>query len=140
MTQYKSPATRRFRIRLSVLIVIYFLTMLFASMAFKKHMVSGIFEYAVAVLPGLPIIGIVWASMRLLVEEPDEFIRMLHVRKLLIATGFCLTIMTVWEFLQTFDLIETGTNEIGAAFIWFLGLGVGGLYNWLTNSRTGQQS
>ena len=140
MPQNKSPATRRFRIRLSLLIVVYIFTMLFASMVFKKHMVSGNLEYAVAILPGLPIIGIVWASMRLLVEEPDEFIRMLHVRKLLIATGFCLTIMTIWEFLQTFNLIGTGTNEIGAAFIWFLGLGVGGLYNWLANARTGLQS
>ena len=140
MSQYKSSATRRFRIRLSVLIVIYFFTMLFASMVFKKHMVSGILEYAVAILPGLPIIGIVWASVKLLVEEPDEFIRMLHVRKLLIATGFCLTVMTVWEFLQTFDLVTYGTNEIGAAFIWFLGLAVGAIYNWLTVGHSEHQS
>ena len=61
--------------------------------------------YALAIAPALPIIGVFWAVMRLLVEEPDEFMRMLLVRQCLVATGFCLTIITIWEFLQNFDLV-----------------------------------
>ena len=82
-------------------------------------------------------IGVFWAVMRLLVEEPDEFLRLLLVRQILIATGFCLTIMTVWEFLQNFDLVAPGTGGFGAAFFWFLGLGVGAIYNKLTLGTAG---
>ena len=82
--------------------------------------------YALA-SPALPVIGVFWAVMRLLVEEPDEFMRMLLVRQSLVATGFCLTIMTIWEFLQNFDLVPPGNGGFGAAFFWFVGLGVGAL-------------
>ena len=36
-----------------------------------------------AILPALPVIGIFWAVMRYLVEEPDEFMRLLLVRQCL---------------------------------------------------------
>jgi ABC-type anion transport system duplicated permease subunit len=119
-------------IRLFVLMTIYIITLFAAVTAFKSHAVSGISAYALAVLPALPIIGVFWAVMRLLVEEPDEFIRMLHVRQCLVATGFCLTVMTIWEFLQNFDLMPHQNFGFGAAFFWFMGLGVGALYNRMT--------
>lgn len=132
MAKYKSPAIRMYLIRLFVLMSIYIITLIAAVTAFKSHAVSGIAAYALAVLPALPIIGVFWAVMRLLVEETDEFVRMLHVRQSLVATGFCLTVMTVWEFLQNFDLVPPGNGGFGAAFFWFMGLGVGALYNRLT--------
>jgi hypothetical protein len=132
MTKYKSPAIRMYLIRLFVLMTIYIITLFAAVTAFKSHAVLGIAAYALAVLPALPIIGVFWAVMRLLVEEPDEFIRMMHVRQCLVATGFCLTVMTIWEFLQNFDLVAPGNGGFGAAFFWFMGLGVGALYNRMT--------
>jgi hypothetical protein len=132
MTKYKSPAIRMYLIRLFVLMTIYIITLFAAVTAFKSHAVLGIAAYALAVLPALPIIGVFWAVMRLLVEEPDEFIRMMHVRQCLVATGFCLTVMTIWEFLQNFDLVAPGNSGFGAAFFWFMGLGVGALYNRMT--------
>ena len=38
-------------------------------------------------MPGLAICGVFWAIGRLIVDEKDEFIRMLIVRQTLIATG-----------------------------------------------------
>ena len=137
MAKYKSPAIRSYLIRLAVLMTLYIVTLLAAIAAFDAGAVSGIPAYALAILPALPIIGVFWAVMRLLIEEPDEFIRMMHVRQCLIATGFCLTIMTVWEFLQNFDLVPHGNFGFGAAFFWFMGLGVGAIYNWLTMGRDG---
>lgn len=137
MARYKSPAMRKYVIRIAVLMTIYLITLFGAVTAFKADLVSGPAAYALAVLPALPIIGVFWAVMRLLVEEPDEFIRMLLVRQALIATGFCLTIMTVWEFLQNFDLVPPGNGGFGAAFVWFIGLGVGALYNKLTVGTAG---
>ena len=135
MAKYKSPAIRSYLIRLSVMMMIYFVTLIAAVTIFKSGGISGIPAYALAIAPALPIIGVFWAVMRLLVEEPDEFMRMMIVRQCLIATGFCLTVMTVWEFLQNFDLMPQGNGGFGAAFFWFMGLGVGALYNWASARR-----
>jgi len=137
MARYKSPATRRYVARTLVLMILYFITLFIAIRAFRSDAVSGVPAYALAILPALPIIGVFWAVMRLLVEEPDEFIRLLHVRQCLFATGFCLTVMTIWEFLQNFDLVPPGNGGFGAAFFWFVGLGFGALYNKLTIGTAG---
>ena len=137
MARYKSPATRRYLIRLAVLMSIYLVTLFVAVYAFRHDLVSGPLAYPLAVLPAVPIIGVFWAVMRLLVEEPDEYLRMLFVRQALIATGFCLTVMTIWEFLQNFYLVPPGNGGFGAAFFWFMGLGVGALYNKLTIGTEG---
>lgn len=140
MSRYKSPATRRYLIRMAILMSLYMVTLFAAVYAFRHHLVSGPLAWPLAILPAFPIIGVFWAVMRLLVEEPDEFLRMLMVRQALIATGFCLTVTTIWEFLQNFDLVPPGNGGFGAAFFWFIGLGVGALYNWRTVGTTGQCS
>ena len=132
MARYKSPAMRRYVIRIAVLMSFYMVALFTAVYLFRHHLVTGSAAYPLAILPALPVIGVFWAVMRLLVEEPDEFVRMLQVRQALVATGFCLTIMTVWEFLQNFDLVPQGNGGFGAAFFWFMGLGVGAHYNRLT--------
>lgn len=137
MPMYQSPATKRYLIRMIVLMSAYMIFLFGAVWTFRHTHISGIPAYALAVLPALPIIGVFWAVMRLLIEEPDEFIRMLQVRQSLFATGFCLTIMTVWEFLQNFDLVPQGNGGFGAAFFWFIGLGFGALYNKLTVGTVG---
>ena len=132
MARYRSPATRRYLIRLMVLLSLYIVTLFGAELAFKAHAVSGVPAVILAILPALPVIGVFWAVMRFLIEEPDEFMRMLLVRQCLVATGFCLTVMTIWEFLQNFDVVPPGNGGFGAAFFWFMGLGVGAIYNKLT--------
>ncbi|HEX6604324.1 MAG TPA: hypothetical protein VF027_05535 [Sphingomicrobium sp.] len=137
MVRYRSPAIRRYTLRLAVLMAAYLVTLFIAVRAIRADAVSGPAAYALAIAPALPVIGVFWAVMRLLVEEPDEFIRLLHVRQCLVATGFCLTVMTVWEFLQNFDLVPPGNGGFGAAFFWFVGLGIGGIYNKLTLGTAG---
>jgi len=137
MFGYRSHATRRYLIRMAVLMAFYLVSLFAAVKAFNAHAVSGPPAYALAILPALPIIGVFWAVMRLLIEEPDEFIRLLHVRQALVATGFCLTVMTIWEFLQNFDLVAPGNHGFGAAMFWFMGLGMGAIYNKLTLGTAG---
>ena len=137
MARYKSPAIRRYTIRLAVLMSIYLVTLFAAVRLFRAEAVSGPLAYVLAVLPALPVIGVFWAVMRLLAEEPDEYWRMLLVRQCLFATGFCLTIMTIWEFLQNFELLPPGNGGFGAAFVWFVGLGVGALYGKLRFGTAG---
>lgn len=137
MSRKYSPAARRYTVRLAVLMTVYVALLLFAKLMFKHGMAQGIVAYIVALLPALPILGVFWAVMRLIVEEKDEFVRLLHVRQSLVATGFCLTVMTGWEWLQNFDLVPQGNGGFGAAFFWFFGLGVGALYNRITMGTAG---
>ena len=134
---YRSPALRNYFRRILVLALAYMAAIFVSVSLFRAHAAHGIAAYALAVLPALPIIGVFWAVMRMIVEETDEFLRLLNVRACLFATGFCLTIVTIWEFLQNFDLVPPGNGGFGAAFFWFVGLGFGALYNRLTIGTSG---
>ena len=137
MMGYRSDAIRRYVLRLAVLMVIYLVTLFVAVMLFRTNTLSGLPAYALALRPALPVIGVFWAVMRLLVEEKDEFIRMIHVRQCLFATGFCLSVVTVREFLQNFDLIQPGNGVFGVVFFWAIGLGLGAVYNRFTIGAAG---
>lgn len=137
MAQPWSSAARRYVRRLAVLMTVYLAVLFAAVWLFRNDMVSGAGAWPLAIAPALPVIGVFWAVMRFIVEERDEFIRMLIVRQCMVATGFCLTIMTIWEFLQNFEVVPAGNGGFGAAFFWFVGLGVGALYNKLTMGTAG---
>lgn len=128
MPRYRSPAVRRYLARLLALMTIYVVLIIATGHLFQHDPPTGLAAYAFAVLPALPIVGVIWAVMRLLVEEDDEFQRMLFTRQTLFATGFCLSISTIWEFLQLFDLAPAVRMVgFGATSLWFIGLGIGGL-------------
>jgi hypothetical protein len=127
-----TPAIRRYTRRLGGLMTLYVGLIFLAGYLFRHHPPQGLLAYSLAILPALPIVGVIWTIMRLLVEETDEYLRMLFIRQTLFATGFCLTIMTVWEFLQNYDVIAPGTHGFGATFVWFVGLGLGAIFNRIT--------
>jgi hypothetical protein len=70
-----------------------------------------------AIISALPIIGVFWAVFRLLVEVDDEYQRLLFAKQTLLATGITLTIVTVWQFLNVYDVLTTGPQWM--AVIWF---------------------
>lgn len=133
----KNPAVRRYTLRLLVLMTAYILLLIFAKWMFKRGLAEGALGYVLALLPALPIIGVFWAVMRLLVEQTDEYLRMLMVRQCLFATGFALVVTTIREWLQNFDMIPAGDGGFGATFFWFAGLGLGALFNKLTVGDSG---
>ena len=127
-------ALRRYNRRVIVLMLIYTAVLMFAVYGFSRHLLSGPFAYLVAILPALPIIGVFAAMGRYLVEETDEYVRMLTVRQTLYATGFALSIATVWGFLEAFDLVGH-IESYYIAVLWFGGLGFGSCMNALTKAR-----
>lgn len=133
MSSYKSPAMQRYLRRLAVFMVIYVALIFAVGYTFRLLPPTGALAWAVAVLPALPILGVFWTIFRLLAEETDEYLRMMFVRQSLFATAFCLSIMTVWEFLQNYEVVPAGNGGFGAAFFWFMGLGLGGAWNALSN-------
>lgn len=132
MGKYQGAATKRYIRRVFLLMVFYLAAVFGVKWAFGNMTIEGPLAWVLAIIPALPLIGVFWAVMRLLVEETDEYIRMLIVRQCLFATGFCLTIVTVWQWLQNFDVVAPGNGGFGAAFFWFIGLGFGALFNKLT--------
>ena len=88
------------------------------------------------VLPGLAVIGIFWSIGRLIVEEQDEFIRMLIVRQALIATGFALGVATIWGFLELARVVPH-LDAYWVAVVWFFGQFVGAVSNRMTYGSWG---
>jgi hypothetical protein len=127
----RTPAWKRYDWRAIWLSLLYAAALLVAVYGFKHHLLPGGLAYVVAVLPALPIIGIFAAIGRYLVEEQDEYVRMLMVRQTLWASGFALSLATIWGFLEGFGL----AGHVEAYYIavaWFFGLGLGGVINKLT--------
>ena len=127
-------AIRRYN-RAAITLSILYVALLFAAeIAIGRYRLSGPPAYLVAVLPALPIIGLFAAIGRYLVEESDEYVRMLQVRQTLVASALALSVATAWGFLESFDLAPH-LDAYWIAVIWFAGLGVGACINKLLTSR-----
>lgn len=127
----KSPAQRRYIVRTLAFTSLYITFLGVALRLIGRGSATGAYAYVLAILPALAIIGVFWAIGRLLVEETDEYLRMLLVRQSLIATAFALSIATVYGFLENFGLVPH-VDSFYIAVLWFGGLGIGGLVNRLT--------
>ena len=131
MKSYKSPAQKRYVLRVSIAMAAYIVTLTAALRFVGGGDVTGAGAYLLALLPGLSVAGVFWAIGRLLVEEKDEYMRLLLVRQSLVATGFTLSVSTMWGFLENFDLVPH-VDAFYIAVLWFAGLGIGSCVNWLT--------
>jgi hypothetical protein len=133
----KRKAVRTYNQRVIGLSVFYAIFLFAAVYGFKHQLLGGPAAYGAAILPALPIIGIFAAIGRYLVEEQDEYVRMLMVRQTLWASGFALSVATVWGFLESFDLVGH-IESFYVAVLWFGGLGIGSVINRLTLGDSGR--
>jgi hypothetical protein len=131
----KSKAIGRYNRRVIALSLIYAAALFVAVYCFKHQLLSGPVAWVAAILPAVPVIGIFGAIGRYLVEESDEYLRMMMARQALIASGFALSIATAWGFLENFGLVSH-VYAYYAAILWFAGLGVGACVNCLQARRT----
>ena len=130
-----TPAQRRYTRGVLLLSVAYALILFGTVGFFRNH--PGIADpsaYVIAALPALPIVGIVAAVGRYMVEERDEYLRMLMVRQALIATAITLAVATVWGFVEDAGLAPH-VPAFYAAVLWFAGFGVGACANRLIERR-----
>src|SRR5258705_3430820 len=132
----RTSAWVRYNIRVVWLSLIYAAFLILAVYGFKHGMVGGAASYLVAILPALPIIGIFVAIGRYLVEEKDEYVRMLMVRQTLWASGFTLSLATISGFLDNFQLVGH-IDGYWIVVVWFFGLGIGAIVNKLTLGAAG---
>lgn len=123
-----SPAMRRYNRRGLVWSFTY-VALLFAAIAGSRALqAQGPLLWGLAVLPALPILYLLWAMARYLVEEQDEYLRMQVVHAALWATGLLLGVATVWGFLETFGLVPHVPGW-AAVPVWAIGLALGTFVN-----------
>jgi uncharacterized YccA/Bax inhibitor family protein len=133
----QNRAIQRYNKRVIVLSLIYAITLVGAVYGFKHHLVAGPVAWVVAVLPALPIVGIFAVIGLYLVEEQDEYVRVMTVRQTLWASAFALSIATIWGFLESFELVSH-VEAYWVSVLWFAGLGLGTCANRL--STVGRRS
>ena len=92
---------------------------------------------ALSIVAGAGVLVWIWATARFLVEIDDEYLRMLQVRAMLVATGVTFAITSMWGMVELF----TTAPRLPVFFvfpIWCLGLIVGRLVNKLTLGDAGE--
>ncbi|MEG3083320.1 hypothetical protein U1707_06675 [Sphingomonas sp. PB2P12] len=129
-----NPAIRRYYYRVVPLTLIYVVLLVAVIALFMRGTLHGPIAYGAALLPAIPLIGTFFALGRYIVEETDEYLRMLMIRQSLIATGFMLSVMTAWGFVEGFGLVPH-IAAYYAAVLWFAGLWIGWAYNIFTMRR-----
>lgn len=123
--------TRRYMVRLFSAMGVYMVSLFAAKYLLKNHMVEGWAVWPLALLPGLSVVGAFYAVGMLIIEQKDEYVRMLLVRQTLVASALAMAAATVWGFLENFGLVAH-IDAFYWAIVWFFGLGVGAIFNRIT--------
>jgi len=132
--QYRDPAARRYVARLMVAMTLYVLLLVGVQRLFPLDTMHGPIRWLLAALPGLPIAAVFWLIGRYIMEMRDEFLRMLEVRKALIATGVTMTLVSIWGFLEM--LADAPHFPLFyVPVMWFGSLGIGQCVNALIERR-----
>lgn len=98
--EINSSALSRYKKRMFVLIVVLFLVSQIIFWEFIRHHPTGMLAYLLAVLPALPIIGMM-ATYGLYVDElKDELVRTVIKRSILWSIVATLSVTTLWGFLE----------------------------------------
>ena len=136
MSNSMNAAHRRYIRRVMISMVCYMASLFVAIRFVRDGHMTGPLAWILAALPGLAVIGVFWAAGRLLIEETDEYRRFLLVRQSLFAAAFALSVATVWGFLENAGL--TGhVDGFYVAVLFFIGLGLGDLFNRITMGGRG---
>lgn len=126
-----SSARRRYAWRIACAMLVFLVTFAVADYWIDERRVGGTVTAILACLSGLSVAAVFWALGRLLVEEQDEYRRMLLVREILIGTGITMTVATTWGLLAEYRVVEPG-HAFYLVWLFFFAQGIGGIVNKLT--------
>ena len=136
-TTKASPPARRYLGRLAATMGLYLGSLFLAEYVIEDLLITGPIAAICAAIPGLAFAGVFWIFAALIVEEKDEFFRLLYVRQGLIATGVTLTIAAVWGFLERYFIVEH-VEAFWWPTIWCFGLGIGAIFNKIKYGEFGE--
>lgn len=129
-------AHRRYLGRMVPISILYVAAVFGASRLLPDDAGATPLTIAVALVPAIAVFGFIWAIGRFLTDLTDEYIRMLEVRKALVATGLTLALASGWGILELF----TDVPKIPIFYVfplWCGGLAVGAVVNKLWTGDSG---
>ncbi len=109
--------------RLVPLALLYLAGVAGGGLLIRHFDLAGMPAYLLAILMSLPLLASIFALFHYVTEETDEYVRMMFVRDLVVATGFMLMITTVWGVLE----LATDVPPLPVYYvmvIWCVGLGL----------------
>ena len=136
---FSSIPNRRFLVRLGSSTTVLGLFLVAAKYLIGQGLVGGPLVWVLALIPGFALASMFYAVGMLIIEQKDEFIRMLVVRQLIIGTGIALSFAAFWGFLEKFGLVDH-IYPFYFVFAFFGGFGFGGLVNRITHGAWGEMS
>jgi hypothetical protein len=114
-----NPAKRRFFKRFAVSMLLYVLLIIVVVSVFVRYHPTGLLAYGMAVLPALPIAGMLVVIGLYLAEETDEFVRNMQVQAMLGGIGCTLVVVSVWGFLENFAHVRHLDLFLVYPLFWF---------------------
>jgi hypothetical protein len=127
-----NPAQKRFFNRFAVAMLLYAAVLVPIVIVFVHYRPTGPLAYGLAVLPALPILGMLLVIGLYLAEEKDEFIRNMQIQALIGGMGGTLALVSVWGFLENFAQVPRLQLFLVYPIFWgFVGLST--LFVWLRN-------
>jgi hypothetical protein len=115
----KNPAARRYTQRFFTTISAYVVVLLSVVWCIKHLRPTGPVLYLLAVLPAVPILGVILVVGLYLVEEKDEFQRNVLIQSMLWSIALKLATTTVWGFLQMFAGTIAFQPYLAFPLFWF---------------------
>lgn len=134
MMRRADPAMRAYVRRVVPTMVLYVVLICAVPFVIWALAPSGPLLWLLAVIPALPLCAVFWFVGRLLTDLRDEYLRMLEVRKALVATGAVMMLATAWGFLEVY----AHAPHIPLYFVpimWFPALGLGAVFNAIAERR-----
>lgn len=125
----RNPAAARYIRRMLAISAVYIAGIVFASLTIDRAAPLGPLTIGLALIPGLAMLAAIGAIGRFVAELSDEYLRMLEVRKLIVATGVTLAITSVWGLLEIYSEAIPRLPVFYVFPIWCGGLFVGQLVN-----------
>lgn len=131
-----TDANRRYLRRFFPSMTAYVAMLLASNFLRDRFEPDGAALVALAVMPALPILAVIWAMGMAVVEQPDEYVRMKLVKAMLVATAILLGVTAVWSFLE--DAGAVPSKPVHLAFpLWCAGLLIAQLWLWLRERLAG---
>lgn len=118
-----SPAVADYNRRMLLSSLGYVLGLGIAIWVWRNHDPGTAVTWLLAMLPIAPVLFMIYAMGRYMVEESDEYLRHRAIMASLVGLGLVLSLGSFWGFLETFELVPHLPGWWTVP-IWALGMGL----------------
>lgn len=100
-----TPALRAYNNRVLIAGGLYMVSFWIAANIYNGARPAAAVLWVLALVPVVPLLGMIWAMVRYVRDETDEYLRHQAIMAALAGLTLVLVLGTVWGFLETFGLV-----------------------------------